>query len=60
MIGGLFFCIVLERGHNVVHRYYIKISITRGLKSYIIPRHKLGHKYFKNRLVVAVLITAHF
>ena len=36
------------------------IYTTRGLKSYIIPRHKLGwtfcgHKYLKSRFVVAIL-----
>ena len=35
-------------------------GLTRGLKSYIIPRHKLGknfcgHKYLKSRFVVAIL-----
>ena len=51
--GGTQICMAMcTKLHN--------IEITRGLKSYIIPRHKLGysfcgHKYLKCQLVLAIL-----
>ena len=45
-------CRSLFPGQSITTPVYIR---TRGLKSYIIPRNKLGHKYLKSQLVVAIL-----